>query len=372
MPRYLFVPLALLAAISPARADDPPLRVENVIVVTLDGFRHQEFFGGADASLIVAKEGGVPDPDALGRLYGGDTAEARREALLPFLWGTVARKGQVFGDGSRGATARVTNGLKFSYPGYSEMFCGYPDPRIDSNAKTPNPNASVLESLDGKPDLRGRVAAFATWDVFPSIFRSTENGLKVHAGWVPIKDDPLSDRQRMANLTMERLPRYWPDNAYDAITMEAAGEHLRRHKPRVLFLGLGETDEWAHGRRYDLYVNAAHQADRFLGDLWRTIQAMPEYRDKTALLVTTDHGRGGTASDWTDHGSKVAGAEDIWIAVMGPDTPALGVRQGIEATQSQVAATIAALIGEDFLTESPRSAPPLPGVVVPPPAKAAR
>jgi hypothetical protein len=252
--------------------------------------------------------------------------------------------------------------MKFSYPGYSEMFCGFGDPRIDSNDKTSNPNRSVLEFLNDLPSFHGRVAAFCTWDVFPYIFRSSQNKLLVHAGWEQISDEPLSDRQRHANLMTQRLPRYWPENVYDLVIMEAVSEHLRRHKPRVLFIGLGETDEWAHGRRYDLYLQAAHQADGFLRDLWSSIQEMQEYRDKTALILTTDHGRGGTRTDWTDHGRNVEGAESIWIAVMGPDTPALSVRRHVSATQSQVAATIAGLLGQDFVASSPKSAPPLEGV----------
>jgi phosphopentomutase len=128
----------------------------------------------------------------------------------------------------------------------------------------------------------------------------------------------------------------------------------------VLYVGLGETDEWGHGRRYDLYLNAAHTADRFLADTWAALQADPQYRDKTALIVTTDHGRGGTRADWSDHGKGVAGAEFIWIAVMSPVTPALGERENTAVSQSQVAATIAALLGEDFRAASPKAADPLP------------
>ena len=83
-------------------------------------------------------------------------------------------------------------------------------------------------------------------------------------------------------------------------------------------------------------------------------------RDKTSLVITTDHGRGTTRINWTDHGKDVPLAEFIWIAVMGPDTPALGVRENIETTQSQVAATIAYLLGEDFSTASPKAAAALP------------
>ena len=362
--RIVFAAIAWLAIgpMGASQAQDGPVGVENVVVVTLDGLRPEEFFGGADEHLIDAEAGGVRDVAGLRGRYWRESAEERRRALLPFIWGTVAERGQVFGDRSRDAPASVTNGLNFSYPGYNEMFCGFGDPRIDSNDPTSNPNRSVLEFLDGLPDYRGRVAAFCTWDVFRAILRADQNGLPVHAGWTPIADEPLSDRQRATNLLIRRLPHYWPGNAFDAVAMEAAVEHLQRHEPRVLYIGLGETDEWAHERRYDLYLDAAHQADAFLRDFWSLLQESPAYRDSTALLLTTDHGRGVNRADWTDHGRDVSGASAIWIAVMGPETPPLGVRQGVASTQGQVAATIAALLGEDFVASSPRSALPLPDV----------
>jgi hypothetical protein len=359
------LPLLLLLAIpGPVLAANLPRRTENVIVVTLDGLRWQEFFTGADETLIDVKAGGVREGelDGLKKRYWRSTLEERREVLLPFVWGTIAKQGQIFGDPSRKATAKITNGLKFSYPGYNEMFCGFADERIDSNAKKNNPNLSVLEFLHEKPAFKDRVAAFCTWDVFPFIFRASTSGLKVHAGWTPIEEKQLSDRQRAANDMLALLPRYWPDNVYDVITMEAAREHLLLHRPRVMFIGLGETDEWGHGRRYDLYLDSAKNSDRYLAELWKTMQTMPQYAEKTTLIVTTDHGRGSTRIDWTDHGKNVPGAEYIWIAVIGPDTSARGVRENVEATQSQIAATIARLLGQDFNAASPRAAAPLDGV----------
>jgi phosphopentomutase len=135
---------------------------------------------------------------------------------------------------------------------------------------------------------------------------------------------------------------------------------LDERKPRVLAIALGETDEWGHGRRYDLYLNAAHNADQFLAKLWQQIQADPARRDRTTLLITTDHGRGPTRIDWTDHGSKIAGAENIWMAALGAGVPARGERRSIEVTQGQIAATVAKLLGEDFLSVQPKAAPPLP------------
>jgi hypothetical protein len=94
------------------------------------------------------------------------------------------------------------------------------------------------------------------------------------------------------------------------------------------------------------------------------MQAMPQYRGTTTFIVTADHGRGGGPSDWTSHGAKVEGAENIWIAVLGPDTPPLGERANIGAvTQSQVAATVAALLGKDYRAAVPAAAPPIADVV---------
>ena len=75
--------------------------------------------------------------------------------LFPFLWTTVAARGQIFGNQTQGSVAKVTNGLAFSYPGYNEMLTGHPDPRINSNEFGPNPNTSVFEWLNGLPELHG-------------------------------------------------------------------------------------------------------------------------------------------------------------------------------------------------------------------------
>jgi hypothetical protein len=355
--RVLILAITFISIVNTSAAE--PRKAENVLVVTLDGFRWQEFFGGADDALLETKQG-IRDLRGLKERFWRDDPVARREALLPFLWGTVAKQGQVFGNPTKKAPARITNGLKFSYPGYSEMFCGFADPRIDSNGKRDNPNGNVLEFLNGRPRFKGKVEVYGTWDVFPFIFRSKRSGLPVHAGWVPIAGEKLTDRERSLNQTMDLIPRYWPDNAFDVFTIGAARSAVERRKPRVLYISLGETDEWGHGRRYDLYLDSARKNDKFLAEFWDWLQKDPQYMGKTALLVTTDHGRGSTRVDWTDHGKLIPGAEFIWIAVMGPDTPATGERENIEVTQSQVAATIAALIGEDYRAAEPKAAVPLP------------
>jgi hypothetical protein len=90
---------------------------------------------------------------------------------------------------------------------------------------------------------------------------------------------------------------------------------------------------------------------------------MPEYKDKTSLVLTTDHGRGDNRVEWKNHGKDTPGSDQMWIAVMGPDTPAAGCRSDSAVTQSQVAATLAHLLGEDYHAAVPRSGEPLAEVV---------
>jgi hypothetical protein len=337
-------------------------RTQNVLVVTLDGLRWQEVFAGYAEELNTKESGGVDRPEDLARRFDALTPEDRRAKLLPFLWGTMVRTGQILGDPTKESLVRVTNGLWFSYPGYSELLTGVADPRIDSNAKRTNPNVNVFEWLNRRPGFEGRVAAFSSWDVFPYILAVERSNLPVNGEGPPFAE-PGSDRERLLNEFAADLPAYWGGARFDAPTMQGALEYLRTRQPRVLYVALDETDEWAHGRRYDLYLDAAHRSDRFLRRLWETAQSLPAYRGRTALLVATDHGRGESPRDWTDHGQKVPAADRIWMAVMGPDTPARGIREGIEATQSQLAATIAHLLGEDFRAAVPRAAPPLPDVL---------
>jgi len=141
-------------------------------------------------------------------------------------------------------------------------------------------------------------------------------------------------------------------------------DYVKSAHPRLLFVGYGETDNWAHSGRYDLVLQSAHHFDQFVRQLWDTMQAMPEYRDQTTFIITTDHGRGSVLEEWKEHGVEQKGSENIWIAMMGPDTDALGERANTTvATQSEIAATVAELVGKDFRKGSPEAAPPLAGVV---------
>jgi len=308
--------------------------------------------------------GGVARLPELRKRYWRGTAESRRRTLMPFPWDTIATQGQVYGNRAKDSAARVTNPHHFSYPGYSEMTVGFADPRIHSNEKKPNPNATVFEWLHRKPAFQGKVVAIGAWDVAPSIGNRERCGFPVFAGLEPITRGKLSAEQTLLNRLKSQGTQPWDWGPTDGVVSESALAFLKANRPRAMWLTFDETDEWAHERRYDRCLGAARFTDAYLRNLWRTLQSMGQYRGRTTLLVCADHGRGRTSADWTSHSNKAPGADEIWLAALGPRTPALGERFSIEpVTQSQMAATIAAAFGEDYHAAVPQSAPPLPDAV---------
>src|SRR6185503_5834363 len=226
--------LALLTSCQASAQTPSPgsTRTRNVILVVTDGLRWQEVFGGADSAILFGQPRAVGrDSVRLRNQFWKATAQARRAALLPFLWSAVARDGQIFGNRTIGSAAAVTNGLNFSYPGYNEMLAGFGDPRIDRNDFGVNPNVTVFEWLNRRPDLRGRVAAVATWDVFRDIFARERSGLRVHAGWEPPYARPRAAADSLLNQLYTSTYREWDDNAWDAFAHSVAMRALAIERP---------------------------------------------------------------------------------------------------------------------------------------------
>jgi hypothetical protein len=341
--------VGLLAALSGC-ARRAPGEDRRLVLVTLDGLRWQEVFRGADEALLAGAGAG---PGTLFASLRRGGPEERRRTLMPFLWETIARRGQIYGDVDGGSRVLVANPHRISYPGYHDLLCGFPSLDIASNDTIENPDLTVLEWLNDRPRFRRRVAVFASWELFPFIFNVERSGLPVDAG-------QGRDRSTLLNRLREEIAPPWRGSVYDAFTVQAALRHLGSHDVRVLHLALGDTDEWAHAGRYDRYLEAIHRADGWIAELWQRLEASPAFRGRTSLLVTTDHGRGATAEDWRRHSAAVTGAEEVWLATMGPLVTARGSRRDHPPVSlAQVAATAAALVGEDYRSAVPAAAPPL-------------
>jgi hypothetical protein len=331
-------------------------QTENIIVITTDGFRWQEVFNGMDSALANNRNVNQGDSAYLYEKYWSPDATGRRKKLLPFLWSTVAAQGQLYGNRSLGNKVDNANPYWFSYPGYSEIMTGYADTAINSNSYPPNPHVTVLEFFNRQPRLRGKVAAFGAWEAFDRILNEKRSGIPVISAFDPTGGKAPTQQQRLRNNMLADSYKPWHrDECLDVFTHYAALEELKTRKPKVLYIAYGETDEWAHSGQYRNYLDAAHQVDAWIKQLWTFVQSDPQYKNKTALFITTDHGRGDAVkTEWTSHGSSISGAHQIWFAVMGPHSPAGGeMKSNGQWYQKQFAQTIAKLMGYTFRAEHP-------------------
>lgn len=340
---------------------------QNLILVTMDGVRWQEIFNGADSTLLFDP---VYSRDTAGarKQFWAPTAVERRTILTPFLWNTVRKQGQLYGNRQRGSRMNVMNPHWFSYPGYNEILSGYADDRIKSNDKIDNPNVTVLEFLNQQPGYQGKVAVFSSWDVIEAAVNEKRSGIP--ASSANEASQPVTATDSLLSDLTTLYPREFGDGVRaDFLTYFAARQYVKQKQPRVLFLSFDETDELAHAGRYADHLRMVQSIDRYLADLWQLIQKMPQYAGKTAILITTDHGRGHTPkARWKDHGTKTADSYQIWLAAMGPGVATSGVatsgeqRDGPVLFQNQIAATLAQLLGVAFKADHP-VAPPIDSII---------
>jgi hypothetical protein len=288
--------------------------------------------------------------------YWSDDVNERRKKLLPFLWNTVSQHGQIYGNRNYGNNVDNANPYWFSYPGYSEIFCGYVDTMVNSNDYKNNPNTHVLEFINKQPEFKNHVAAFGAWDAFDRILNEPRSNFPVVCGFEPTGGKNLTAKEQLINSMLKDSYKPWGlEECLDVFTHYEAMECLKTRKPKVLYIAYGETDEWAHAGYYKNYLESAHQFDAWVKEIWNFIQNDPQYKNNTSLFITVDHGRGDKNKEqWTDHGSDIGGANEIWFAVMGPDVPAKGeVKTEMQLYQKQFAQTIASLLGLKFIAEHP-------------------
>jgi len=322
-----------------------------VILITLDGFRWQELFTGADSLLVTNKEY-VHNPDMLKNTYWRDTPKERREVLLPFVWGQVSKMGQLHGNRNLDSKVNLTNTMWFSYPGYSEILSGTADDaRITSNDKMNNPNTTILERYNNSPKGKGKVAAFGSWDVFPYIVNEERSGIPVNAGFESATEN-LNEREKFLNQLQEQIPSPWGSVRLDAFTHHYALEHMKKEHPNLVYISYGETDDFAHDGDYQSYLKSAHNTDALIKELWEFAQEDEFYKGQTVFLITTDHGRGTQPLDtWRSHGSKINGAGQVWLIAFGKGVKALGEMENEQLYSNQIAPTVLQLLDIPIVKE---------------------
>ena len=338
-------------------------QTENLILITLDGLRIEEMFAGIDLKVLrlINKKGKLEDYP-LYRKFWAPTPRQRRTKLMPFFWGTWMKKfGSIFGNRSRNSNVLISNRHRFSYPGYSEILTGEAhDDVIDSNENRQNPFPTVLDFLRDRLSLApDKVGAFASWETMRWIATHQEGSITANAGYEAYSHPQAEQLNRLQFETMTP----WASVRHDFYTFELAMIYLRSYQPRIFFLSLGETDDWAHEGNYGRTLEALRQSDDRIRQLWDYLEATPQYQGKTTIVLTTDHGRG-TAREWRHHGSKIKEAAYCWVAIVSPDLDARGEWSDTKPIYlNQIAATLCSFLGIDYGASHPAAGRPIAEVL---------
>lgn len=338
-------------------------KTENVVLITLDGARTQEIFGGFDAELYkkIVKN---PESRTFYKTFFAANGDERREKLMPFFWQVwMKNHGSIAGNRALKSEVKTTNNLLFSYPGYSEILTGEArDELIKSNDRVQNKFPSFLQFLQKKLKLNSnQVASFASWDAMNEIVTSNPQDFLVNAG-NEIYESKDPEVRRMNKEQFEVLT--WETVRRDYYTFRFALSHLKNHRPRVLYISFGETDDWAHAGQYDLVLDSLRRTDDYFRQIWEFLQSDAQYKNKTSIIITVDHGRGNTEKDWSDHGKDVPEARWIWTAFVSPDSNLRGEWKNAETIyQNQIAATMCRFLGFDYSEQNPQAGKPISRVL---------
>lgn len=324
-------------------------KTKNVFIITTDGFRWQEVFTGADPILISSQKY-TTDTSLTKDMYWDDSPEIRRKKLMPFFWNIIAKKGQLYGNRLLKNKVNMKNIYKISYAGYNEMLTGNADLKFIPNTPVNNENINILEYLNQQPVYTGKVAAFTSWNIFPFILNKDRSKIPVNSGYEMLQEDSVAGTNNLINRVQQNVA-VKKHTRYDMLTYLSAREYIQTQHPKVLFLGLGETDESAHSSRYDAYLQQASMVDKMIGDLWYYVQTDPFYKDNTTFIITTDHGRGSKPNTWKTHNLFIKGSGETWLAMIGPGISPEGEMENEQQLYSnQLVATIAQLLGRKFET----------------------
>jgi hypothetical protein len=361
-----FVCAACAANPSTSPQKDVEARGRNVVLITVDGLRTEEFFGGIDERVLASAENsGIEyesESERVRAAYGGSSPELSRSALMPFLWTELAPNGVVLGDENKGGGVRVTNRELFSAPGYVEILTGEPHHDVVSNDLIRYPYPSFMDYAKAGLGLGYTdVATIGSWEGFALLSSSRSDSFFTNAGFEEVAPEYATERMVWLGEIQHDIISLWPEGRSDAVSFGMAVETIQKFKPRVLYIAFGETDDWAHQRRYDRYLDYIHVFDSYVARLWTLLQGLDEYRDNTTLIITTDHGRPHDPREWVEHGAGMPGSEAIWIAMIGPDVPHRGeIAPATPVTQSDVAATALKALGLDYREFNPKMGPPIP------------
>lgn len=328
----------LALALAPAPAPVPAAERQGpaVVLMVLDGVRWQDVFVGADPHLAPRSTPGDPkSPTPL------DAA-----ALMPHLHSLVAERGAAIGAPGRGPSMTASGPNFVSLPGYTEILGGRRLHTCADNDCAPTRVPTLFD--EAQAAYPGEVAFFSSWEKLDRAASDRAGSFVLSAGrsrvWQAPELEAHADvRDALARGASADPAPGWGDFRPDRFTAEAALHYLEAERPRLMFLGLGEPDEYAHRGDYPGYLASLRAADAVLGDLFATLGRMGPRGAETTVIVTADHGRG---RDWRYHGREFAESARVWLVAAGAGIAARGFVQATRTHRlADVAPTIRAVLG---------------------------
>jgi hypothetical protein len=289
----------------------------HIVLLTLDGVRGREVFRGSDLALVRAQR----VPVALHR--------SARE-LMPNLHDLMERTGTVIGDPASGSRMFASGPNFVSLPGYAEVLSGRRVTACRDNGCQRSEAPTVLDDCAAVADTLHDCAAVTSW---PSIGRVVAlNPTRVaistgrHGGTTraAFTQNPVTELLLGAGARQSSHPGHG-DFRPDARTAQLAVRYFDTYQPRLLFIGLGEPDEYAHRNDYANYLRSLRAADELIGDLSRKLSTLAARGARTALFITTDHGR---ADSFVSHGAKHPESAQVWLVAAGTGIAARGIQRG--------------------------------------------
>lgn len=306
---------------------DPPV----VVLIAIDGVRHQDVFLGPNSDL------------------GRNHPYRSRRDLIPHLVESE-RRGAVWGaPNSDGFYASGPNFV--SLPGYMEMLSGTSATRCTENDCTRMTQPTLIDDVqDEAPDDPTRSGVFSSWSKIAVAAAAHRPGVISTGRFEGIHLDALESFPRCKRALAEGAKENAGHSGFrrDQWTAQLALSFFEEAEPEFLFASLGETDERAHEGKYEDYLHALNEADRFVGAMRDAMAAREREGRRTLLMVTTDHGR---SDNFRDHGRSHPESARAFLFASGTVVPSLG-RVEERAHLRDIAPTVRRLRGLPQLDEA--------------------
>ena len=304
----------------------------NVILITLDGVRWQEFFNGSDSLL---------SKNISSEYYGH---------AFPLFWEKYSHQSAIYGHHKSGSPMS-TNAVPVSLPGYKSIFLGH-DHDCDDNSCGRVQSETFPERLIHELNLdKLQVAGFASWGKIDQALEQNVGTIFINTNISDADDgtvDPVMDSLNV--LQKSDPPQGWGGARRDIYTWAHSMHYLKKHRPRFLYIGLDDSDEYAHMRQYENYLASLRQYDQWIDQLMRLLKTMGEYGENTTVFISTDHGRG-KRKMWHGHANfswnlHLYTGKHIWCVILGSKIQPLGIVKNVrEKSHQSIRPTVEILFG---------------------------